>query len=89
MPTCFLGSAVQQHVPCPPTEVPGATLRAALVALFTLAPKLRGYLLDDQGALRHHIEVFVDGALVRDRIGLSDAVSPAGEVRVYQALSGG
>ena len=89
MPTCYLGSAVQQHVPCPPTEVVGETLRAALEALFLRAPKLRAYLLDDQGALRHHVEIFVDGDQIRDRIGLSDAVSPAGEVRVYQALSGG
>jgi hypothetical protein len=39
--------------------------------------------------VRHHIAIFVDGQLLRDRIHLTDAVSPSSEVYVMQALSGG
>jgi hypothetical protein len=45
--------------------------------------------LDDQAALRKHVAVFVDGAMIRDRTRLSDAVGAASTVHVFQALSGG
>ena len=60
-----------------------------LGAVFAQNPRLRGYVLDDQGALRRHMMVFVDGQQIRDREALSDAVGPASEVYVMQALSGG
>ena len=52
-------------------------------------PPLRGYVLDEQGALRHHMAIFVDGSMIRDRDSLSDAVTPSSEIHVMQALSGG
>lgn len=64
-------------------------MREALEAVFVQLPALRGYILDDQGAVRHHVVVFVDGASVRDRRALSDAVRPDSEIFVMQALSGG
>jgi molybdopterin synthase sulfur carrier subunit len=82
-------SALQRHVPCPPLEVEAATVREALERAFDREPRLRGYLLDDQGALRKHMAVFVNGAAVQDRRGLADAVGGGGEIAVIQALSGG
>jgi hypothetical protein len=80
---------IQRHVACPPTEAPGATVREVLDAVFTDNPQARTYVLDDQAGLRHHMSVFVDGILIRDRKGLSDPVGPASQVYVMQALSGG
>jgi sulfur-carrier protein len=80
---------IQRHVACPPTDVGGGTVRAVLDAVFAENPRARSYVLDDQGALRHHMQVFVGGAQVRDRAGLSDAVPAGAEVYVMQALSGG
>jgi hypothetical protein len=60
-----------------------------LDAVFAANPRARGYVLDDQGELRRHMTVFVDGAVLRDRVRLSDPVAPDGEVYVMQALSGG
>ena len=80
---------LQRHVPCPPTEAPGATVRAVLDAVFAANPRLRGYVLDDQGELREHMTIFVDGEQIRDRRTLGDSVGPDGEVYVMQALSGG
>jgi molybdopterin synthase sulfur carrier subunit len=67
----------------------GATVREVLEAAFAIRPEVRGYVLDDQGALRKHVMVFVDGVQIRDRITLDDPVGPSGEVFVMQALSGG
>ena len=61
----------------------------ALAAVFARSPTLRGYIVDDQGALRRHVVVFVGGEAVRDRVRLSDAVAPDAEIAVMQALSGG
>ncbi len=80
---------LQRHVACPPAVVPGDTVREVLDAAFAANPRARSYVLDDQGELRVHMVVFVDGEQVRDRAGLSDAVAPGGEVYVMQALSGG
>ena len=57
--------------------------------MFAEAPKLRGYLLDDQGGLRRHLTIFIDGLRLRDRARLSDALAADSEVYVVQALSGG
>ena len=57
--------------------------------MFAVQPTLRGYVLDDQGALRRHVAVYVNGAAVRDRTRLSDPLGSDDEVYVFQALSGG
>ena len=80
---------LQRHVACPPCTVEGATVQESLEAAFALYPRLRGYVLDEHGALRFHMAVFVDGVPVADRRGLTDPVSAASEIYVMQALSGG
>lgn len=82
-------ASIQRHVPTPEREVHADTIGAALEAAFALQPALRGYIVDDQGALRRHLAVFVDGRPIRDRRRLSDALGPQSRVYVVQALSGG
>lgn len=89
MPRVVFTQNIQRHVACPETTVPGRTVREALEAVFSENQQARGYVLDDQGALRRHMAVFVDGILVRDRTTLTDPVGPAGTIHVFQALSGG
>jgi len=89
MPRVVFTENLQRHVDCPPCEVDGATVREALEAVFRERPRVRGYVLDDQGALRRHMMVFVDGQQVVDREGLGDAIGVGAEVYVMQALSGG
>lgn len=81
-------SALQRHVQAPEAEVEGATVRQALDAYFEAEPAVRGYVLDEQGALRKHVTVFVDGDQVSDR-GLNQLIAPTAELYVMQALSGG
>lgn len=80
---------LQRHVACPPTEVDGATVREVLDAVFAQNPPVRSYVLDDQGAVRKHMTIFVDGQMIRDRAQLSDTVEPASSIYVFQSLSGG
>lgn len=80
---------IQRHVACPPATVAGSTVREVLEGVFAANPAARGYVLDDQGAVRRHMVVFVNGRQITDRVRLSDAVAPDAEVYVMQALSGG
>jgi hypothetical protein len=80
---------LERHVECPTRTVEGDSVRAVLDGVFAANPRLRGYVLDDQGALRRHMMVFVDGQQIEDRERLSDPVRPASEIYVMQALSGG
>jgi hypothetical protein len=89
LPQVVFTSAVQRHVDCPPEAVEGATVRAALDVYFKRHAEARAYVLDEQGVLRQHVVVFVDGTQVQDRTGLDQAVSPSAEIYVMQALSGG
>jgi molybdopterin synthase sulfur carrier subunit len=81
--------AIQRHVECPPASVPGGTIGEVLHSYFADRPQARGYVLDDTGAVRKHIAVFLNDTLVTDRVTLTDPVTDADTVSVFQALSGG
>jgi molybdopterin converting factor small subunit len=89
MPTVSFTSALQRFLPAPSAQVEGRTVGAALAVVFAAHPALRGYVLDDQGALRRHVAIYVNGQRVSDRARLSDAVGPDDEIHVFQALTGG
>lgn len=89
MPRVTFTQNIQRHIACPPMEVEGRTVREALEEVFARNERARGYVLDERGAVRTHMVVFVNGRQVEDRERLSDEVPPDGEVYVMQALSGG
>ena len=89
MPTVQFTANLARQTAAPTCEVGGSTVRDALDAVFADHPTLRGYVLDDQNAVRKHVVVFVDGTAITDRIKLSDAVTPTSDIFVMQALSGG
>jgi molybdopterin synthase sulfur carrier subunit len=71
------------------TEAVGATVHQLLLDLERRLPGLRAYIVNETGALRKHVNVFVDGEFVADRAALSDHLSPDSTVHILQALSGG
>jgi hypothetical protein len=89
MPNVSFTPNIQRHVSCPSAAVAGATVGEALEAVFQENPRARTYILDEQGAVRPHMVVFVDGRQVQDRRTLSDPVTDQAEIYVAQALSGG
>jgi molybdopterin converting factor small subunit len=82
-------SNLRRHVDCPSVEVVGTTVRQVLEQAFTANDRLKTYVLDDQGHVRKHMRILVDGVAIRDLEKQSDAVKPTSEVWVMQALSGG
>lgn len=80
---------LRRFVDTPDCEVAAATLGEALHAVFAAHPRLRGYVLDDQGHLRTHVVVFIDGRRSVHRTTLADPLRPDSDIHVLQALSGG
>ena len=89
MATVRFTSALERFLAAPPAEVAGATVGEALAAVFETRPALRGYVLDDQGALRRHVAVYINSEAVRDRVKLSDPIGRNDDIYVFQALTGG
>ena len=81
--------AFRRHVDCPDATIDGATVRAVLEEYFAAYPMVRGYVLDDSGAVRKHIAVFHNDNLMTDRSTLADAVASGDRLHLFQALSGG
>ena len=89
MPRVVFAPVLQRHVESPPVDVAGRTLREVLAAAFASNARVRGYVLDDQAALRKHMLIFIDGVRIVDRVQLSDAVKSDSQIYVMQSLSGG
>jgi len=89
VPTIRFTQNIQRHVQCPVRNVPGATVHEALASYFSEHPQARGYVFDDQGRLRQHMAIFINGNQLCDRVALSDHISEDAVVDLVQALSGG
>lgn len=90
MPTVKFTYALNRFFPgLQHTPARGATLAAVLEEMEALYPGVRSYVLDEQGKLRQHVNIFIDGTLIRDRHTLSDPFSDNSEIYIMQALSGG
>jgi len=80
---------LQRVAPSAPTVCDAATVGEALEAVCADYPLLKSYVLDDQGALRKHVAVFLDGRMQPRETALSSPVVETTEIYVFQALSGG
>ena len=69
----------------PDHRVPGATVGDVLRELERAEPAVGGWILDERGAIRRHINVFVSG----ERAGAETAVAEDDRVDVLPAISGG
>ena len=50
---------------------------------------IKHYIVDEQGRLRKHVNIFIGDELMKDRETLGDEVKPTDEIYIMQALSGG
>jgi sulfur-carrier protein len=66
-------------------QLEGATVAEVLKALEREHPDVRGWILDEHGAIREHINVFVNKEYGQE----STAVSSADQLHVIPAISGG
>jgi molybdopterin converting factor small subunit len=70
-------------------ELPAGTVRSALDVLERSHPALHRNIRDETGAVRRHLNVFVNSSNVRDRDGLDTALAPGDALIVLPAVSGG
>jgi len=64
-------------------------VRAALAQLEQRYPSLYNSICDETGAVRRHVNVFVNSAHMRDREGLDTALADGDVVTILPAVSGG
>ena len=90
MPSVSFSPNIRSHVDVDTCEVTGAaTVKEALESVFLEHQRLRSYLFQDDGSVRKHIALIVNGKPIDDRDTLSDSISEEDEIFVMQALSGG
>ena len=70
-------------------EIPASDVKTVVHAIDATYPGITDYLIDEQGQLRKHVNIFVDGELIQDRQKLQDTLKENSEVYIMQALSGG
>jgi sulfur-carrier protein len=96
VPTVVLAPSLARWLTAAPGEsvgerriaVAGATVRERLDGLFARHPTLRGYVVDESGALRHHVVAYV-GDTALDKANLDWPIADDAELFLFQALSGG
>ena len=80
---------LRELVPDGPLHAGGETVGDALAAVFADRPHVRGYVLDDRGALRKHVCVFADGQRLPCDAAMTHRIGADARIYVMQALSGG
>ena len=70
-------------------DISGGTVAEVLAATEAKYPGISDYLLDERGAVRQHMNIFVRGELIEDRDTLQDVLAENDEIVIFQALSGG
>ena len=90
MPTLKFTYALKRFFPgLEKTQVKENTLSGIIEELERIYPRFSSYILDEQGHLRKHVNIFIDGNMISDRITLTDSFSENSEIYIMQALSGG
>ena len=90
MPTVKFTKALKRFFPqLKDTRSNGRTLAEVLNEIEACYPGMCSYVLDEQGSLRKHVNIFIDGSIINDRTKLTDSFSENSEIYIIQALSGG
>ena len=90
MPTIKFTHALKRFYPdLQPMEVDVKEVHEVIDLLEKSYPGISGYIIDDQGILRQHVNIFVDGSMIKDRNKQTDILQENSEVYIMQALSGG
>ena len=83
-------SALRQFFPdLRAQEFEGTSVREIITSIEAIYPGMQNYLLEEDGSLRKHVNIFVRDEMMTDRDTLSDTLTEGDEVLIFQALSGG
>ena len=82
----LIPSALLSYTASSEVEASGGNVAEVLAALESQFPGIRFRMIDEQGAIRRHIRIFVNREQVPDT---AHPLDPADEIVIVQALSGG
>ncbi len=83
-------SALKQFFPdLRAQEFEGSSVKEIISSIEAIYPGMQNYLLEEDGSLRKHVNIFVRDEMMTDRDTLSDTLAEGDEVLIFQALSGG
>jgi molybdopterin converting factor small subunit len=90
MPVVKFTSNLKRFYPdLAPLKVAGTTVAEALDQVELSHQGLKDYIVDENGVLRKHVNIFIGNDMIKDRQGLADRLSETDEMYIMQALSGG
>jgi len=90
MPTVKFTYALRRFFPnLKDTQASGRILSEVFQEMEGQYPGVCSYLLNEQGALRQHVNIFIDANIITDRSSLNHVCSEHSEIFIMQALSGG
>ncbi len=89
MITVDFAPSIQRHKAVASLQLPVNTLAQVLDAACAAREGLRHYILDDQGAIRKHVAVFINQDMHLPRNDLSRVLKAGDKVLVIQCLTGG
>ena len=71
-----------------PFESTKGTILELIDELDQKYPGIKGYILDDQGNVRKHVQIFIGDEMLQDRNNISEPIVKE-DIYIMQALSGG
>lgn len=70
-------------------EIEASNVKELLAELDKKYEGLSTYLIHENAGLRKHVNIFINGNMIKDRAKLSDQLSTNDTINIIQALSGG
>lgn len=90
MPTVEFTDVLRRFFPeLQPMQTEEGSLYDIVARLDQHYPGLRNYVLDDQGNVRKHVAIAVNGAFVREKAARTILLDANANLLILQALSGG
>ena len=84
-----LTANLKKYFPHHDLVIPGDTVFAVLQKMDEIRPHFSSYILEDNGAIRRHVNIFIDGKMLRDKSHVVVPVDHENQIHIMQALSGG
>lgn len=85
MATVNLRSPLKQRAGRDAIEIDGDTVAAVVAGLEREVPALAGWVTDETGSVRRHVNLFLNG----EQVGPDASVNPADRIDIIHAITGG
>lgn len=90
MPKVKFTSALTRFFPdLSEMDIQGETIQEIVKNVEKRVPGISDYILEEDGSVRKHVNIFLGEDLIKDRSTLTDTVAQNDQILIYQALSGG